>query len=95
VAGAGLLFLSLQQSMAHFAGLLARSVLQLDPLLASSAQWQSGAFTSASPNGCGATQAQKWAIGDKEICFPLVDLTTVLGGEYFYIPSLPFIRGLA
>lgn len=43
---------------------------------------------------CGGQFAQTWPVDGKQICYPVLDLVTMRGGEFFYIPSLPFIDSL-
>jgi len=49
------------------------------------------------PIGCvrDAQPGQTWTIQGSEICFPFANLTTLRGGEFFYIPSMRLIRKLA
>ena len=82
--GPGLLFLSFQRSPMEFLGMYYRARLKSDPILAQSSQWAFG------PAG-----GQRWPAGGQEIGYPMTDLTTLLGGEYFYMPSMNFISKLA
>jgi deferrochelatase/peroxidase EfeB len=82
-AGSGLLFLSFQQSLLDFLDLMIRAQKALDPMLARSSQ-------AAGNRG----QEQSWIIGGREVRYPMSNLTTIRGGEYFYIPSMQFIDRL-
>ena len=80
----GLLFLSFQRSLMDFIGMFYRAHLKFDPILTQSSQ--PGPF----PSG-----GQPWPTDGEAINYPMRDLTTLLGGEYFYIPSMIFLSNLA
>jgi deferrochelatase/peroxidase EfeB len=90
--GQGLLFFSLQRSLLDFLGLMSRAVNQRDPVLSNSSDW-TGESTGDThcPHGY---RAQLWKVGGREFCYAFADVTTLLGGEFFYIPGMDFIRGL-
>ena len=90
--GQGLLFFSLQHSLLDFLGLMVRAVQQRDPLLSNSSDW-TGESTGDThcPHGY---RAQLWKVGGREFCYAFADVTTLRGGEFFYIPGMDFIHGL-
>jgi hypothetical protein len=90
----GLMFLSLHRSVMDFTSLMFRAERARDPILSSAAEWKPD-FTPA--NGCvvGRKPGQKWEFEGQTVCYSIADLTTIRGGEYFYIPSLSFLRRLA
>src|SRR5262249_44496758 len=92
-SGPGLLFLSFQTSLMNFLGAFARSRKSFDPILARSTQltWVDPAASCTNGPGGG----QRWPAGGGQVCYPMMDLTTLGGGEYFYIPSMNFISRLA
>jgi deferrochelatase/peroxidase EfeB len=82
--GSGLLFLSLQSTLWTFIGLMGRAQRRVDPALARTEDLQG-------------KPGQEWRFqGVQEpVVYPMTDFTTVRGGEYFFIPSMKFIRHLA
>jgi Dyp-type peroxidase family len=91
----GLLFLSLQKSLLDFTGLIRRAFQSRDPILGRSAQWT--AEYTPPTTGCknGRQPGQLWRFPGKQLCFQFADVTTIRGGEFFYIPSMRFIDHLA
>ena len=88
----GLLFLALHRSLLEFLGLMSRALVLRDPILASSVDWNpEGTETTHCTHG---VRAQRWKAGDAEVCYPFADVTTLRGGEFFYVPSMDFLRGL-
>ncbi len=90
----GLLFMSLHRTIMDFTSLMFRAESSRDPVLSTTADWTPD-YTPA--NGCvvGRLPGQKWEFNGRTVCYPIANLTTIRGGEYFYIPSLSFIRMLA
>ena len=90
----GLLFMSLHRSIMDFTSLMFRAESSRDPVLSTTADWTPH-YTP--PNGClvGRLPGQKWEFSGQTVCYPIANLTTIRGGEYFYIPSLSFIRMMA
>jgi hypothetical protein len=90
----GLMFVSLHRTLMDFTNLMFRAERARDPILSSAADWKPDFIP---PNGCvvGRQSGQKWQFGETTVCFPMADLTTIRGGEYFYIPSLQFLRWMA
>lgn len=80
--GSGLLFLSLQPTVWTFITLMGRAQRRHDALLSRSAD-------------IGAGQTWTFTEGGPAKQFPMADLTTIRGGEYFFIPSMNFLRQLA
>lgn len=93
-AARGLMFLSLHRSIMDFTTLMFRAEYARDPILSTATDWTPDYIP---PNGClvGRRPGQKWEINGQTVCYPIADLTTIRGGEYFYIPSLSFVRMLA
>jgi deferrochelatase/peroxidase EfeB len=91
--GQGLLFFSLQRSLLDFLGLMSRAVNQRDPLLSNSSDW-TGDFNGEETHCPHGYRAQLWKVGGREFCYAFADVTTLRGGEFFYIPGMDFIRGL-
>jgi hypothetical protein len=89
----GLMFLAFLRSLHDFLFLVQRSIRWRDPILANSSHWTLDDTSPVRGMDRG-RPAQKWNLAGEEIHFPIADLTTVRGGEYFYIPSLNFLRGL-
>ena len=69
------------------------SIRWRDPILARSAHWTLDDTSPVRAIDRG-RPAQNWNLGGQEIPYPIADLTTLRGGEYFYMPSLNFIRAL-
>jgi deferrochelatase/peroxidase EfeB len=91
-ASRGLLFLGLHRTLLDFLALMVRAKSLRDPLLSRSSLWDS---TSTGPTHCPhGFRAQRWKIDGVEACYPFADVTTIRGGEYFYIPSMDFIHRL-
>lgn len=90
----GLLFMSLHRSIIDFTSLMFRAESSRDPILSTTAGWTPD-YTP--PNGCvsGRRPGQKWEFEGQTVCYPVANLTTIRGGEYFYIPSLSFVRNMA
>ena len=86
-----------------FLGLLIRSRARLDPILMRGAQ---KAVAAQSSIGGEPAPGQRWAFeanrasmltatsATLQMTYPMTDLTTLRGGEYFYIPSMTFISNL-
>jgi Dyp-type peroxidase family len=89
----GLLFLSFHRSLVDFLFLVQRSIRWRDPVLSNSTHWTEDDTSPVRGFYAGAP-AQTWNLGGKQLSFPIADLVTLRGGEYFYIPSLNFIREL-
>jgi deferrochelatase/peroxidase EfeB len=99
----GLLFLSFQKSILDFLGLLIRSRARLDPVLTRSSR-QAAAHVSEAGSVAASSPQQRWtfaatrksvgAAAAVETTYSMADLTTIKGGEYFYIPSMTFISNL-
>jgi Dyp-type peroxidase family len=92
-SGVGLLFLSFQRSLYDFLGLMQRARTNRDPVLSHKKQWHPAFFNSIARTVRG-SPGQRWRLGGKDIVFPIADLTNIRGGEYFYIPSMNFIKNL-
>jgi deferrochelatase/peroxidase EfeB len=88
----GLLFLGLHRSLLDFLILMARASHLRDPILSDSSDWTETA-TGATHCTHG-FRAQRWMIEGKEVCYAFADVTRLRGGEFFYIPSMNFIRSL-
>jgi Dyp-type peroxidase family len=82
--GSGLLFLSLQNTLWTFIALMGRAQRRVDPTL-------------ARVDDLHGRRGQEWSFHglDNPVVYPMTDFTTVRGGEYFFIPSMKFIRNLA
>lgn len=89
-SGVGLLFLSLQRSIYDFLSMMSRGWKSLDPLISGGADWP----PEGAKNVCPGQDAQKWQFGQREVCFRMADITTLRGGQYFFIPGIPFFRNL-
>lgn len=95
VAGtpSGVLFLSLQRSISDFGILLGRARWNLDPLLSRSADWTwpkaNGPENGDFQNG---QWSQLWNVGGAAVRCPMNDMTTVRGGEFFFMPSITFLE---
>lgn len=92
-SGVGLLFLSFQKSLNDFLFLMRRARTYRDPLLSHSGDWKA-AFTNSITCTRDGTPGQRWRLNGRDICYPVADLTTIRGGEYFYVPGMDFIRRL-
>ena len=79
-AGAGLLFLSFQRSLRDFTALISRAYKRGDPILT---------HKHYVPDG------QTWDFAGKKIAHTMAGMTTIRGGEYFYVPSMPFLEYLS
>jgi deferrochelatase/peroxidase EfeB len=90
-ARTGLLFLALHRRIRDFIGLSTNSARALDPILTRRSElgWAGDTVK------CNGAVSQQWPVGGEQICHPMMDLVTLLGGEFFYIPSMNFIRSLA
>lgn len=86
--GSGLLFLSFQSSLYDFLTLIRKAQNRRDPMLVRAKGWEAGGEPDVHTG-------QEWHYGPGQaVSSPMVDLTTVKGGEYFYIPGMPFIRSV-
>ena len=88
----GLLFLSFERSPLEFIGMLYMAHRKFDPILSQSSQRARVAREAASK--IGPAGGQRWPVAEKEISHEMTDLTTLRGGEHFYVPSMRFISGL-
>ena len=96
--GVGLLFMSYQKSIRDALRLLARAAdkvagRNMDALLARTKSCrdrggEEGAVESTSGG-------QLWQILGEEIRFEMANFVTIRGGEYFFVPSMHFIRNLS
>jgi deferrochelatase/peroxidase EfeB len=89
----GILFLSLQRTLPDFTALMGRVQWSLDPLLSQSVDWS---WRQPQDSSTGLWQngrfGQAWGSADAPISFPMADLTTVRGGEFFFLPRLTFLE---
>jgi deferrochelatase/peroxidase EfeB len=88
----GLLFLAFFHSLFDFFKLMMRATVNRDPLLSGAEFWGEGLEPTHCLHGF---KAQKWKIAQQEICFQFANVTTMKGGEFFYMPSMSLIRDLA
>lgn len=90
----GLLFLGLHRGLLDFLKLMARATNLRDPILSDSEAWDCSDTSDDGTHCPHGFRAQKWNIAGKEVCYAFADVSTLRGGEFFYIPSMNFIRQL-
>ena len=88
------MFVLLHRTLMDFTSLMFRAEFAAIRSCPTTADWT---VDYTPPNGCvvGRQPGQKWEINGQTVCYPVANLTTIRGGEYFYIPSLTFLRAFS